>query len=176
MAPVGIATSEPPVHKRPLNKEALKEGALDLALNAVSILKEAVEDFKNSDRFFKYKAGVIGAWFFLSVVSLGASCPGATGPHNDIEARLVVAGDATRPVYMVKNDGKTMWKQARIVVNRQYSLTQNQVAPNSNVMVEIRLLVDDRQKPAPSDLTVNRIEIITEDDSATLFKDGRIAE
>ena len=47
--------------KRPVTKERLREGAVDTLLNSVSILGEMIEDFRNSDRFFKYKAFVVGA-------------------------------------------------------------------------------------------------------------------
>ena len=52
-----------------------------------------MEDFRNSDRYFKYKAGVLAGWLFLTVSSFGVACPGQ-GPSNDIDAHLIpgVAG------------------------------------------------------------------------------------
>src|SRR4051812_5359769 len=69
--------------KGPL-KDRLKSGASDAALNALSIAKEAVADFKSADRYFKFKAGIVAAWVVLSAFSLVNACPssGLFGNNN----------------------------------------------------------------------------------------------
>src|SRR4051812_33234843 len=47
--------------------EKVKAVAADVTLNTWALLKQIGRDFKNSDRFFKYKAGIVAAWLLLSV-------------------------------------------------------------------------------------------------------------
>ncbi len=58
-------------------KTALTEGALDALYNVRAIAEEFVEDFRNSDRFFKYKAGVVASWSLMTLLTLILACPSA---------------------------------------------------------------------------------------------------
>jgi hypothetical protein len=75
-----------------------------------------VQDFRNSDRFFKYKAAVVATWFVLSSTSIGVACSGGEST-NALGARLVIAGDAREPIFMVKNDSERPWQDVEVVVN-----------------------------------------------------------
>lgn len=50
------------------------------------------------------KAVVVGAWLFLTASSFAVACPTQV-PSNSLEASVVVAGDTSRPVYMLRNEG-----------------------------------------------------------------------
>ena len=56
----------------------LRDGAENTALNVVAILREVWEDFRNADRYFKYKAAILAAWAVLSLVGVGVACPGTS--------------------------------------------------------------------------------------------------
>ncbi len=146
--------------------ERLKEGAVDTVLNSFSILSEVVDDFKNSDRFFKYKALVLTIWLLLSVGAFGVACP-SSGPSNEINAVLVLAGDATAPVYMVKNESSDVWKDVEIIVNGTYRSTMSQLeAGGGNATLSPAVLFDDAGKRAPSTLSITEIVVKVRDPEA----------
>lgn len=143
---------------RKLTGERVREGAADTLLNSFSILTEVIEDFRSSDRFFKYKALVISLWFLLAIGSFGIACP-STGPANDISAVLVV-GSGTPPVYMIKNESTDPWQDVEILVNGQYRSTLTQMAgEGGNVTISPAVLFDDQGKRAPSALSITDIVV-----------------
>lgn len=145
----------------------LKENASDTVLNAFSILSEVLDDFKSSDRFFKYKALVLTIWLLLSVGAFGVACPGGGGATNDLDATLVLAGEASAPVYMVKNDSSDAWQDVEIIVNGKYRATQSRVeASGGNVTLSPAVLWDEAGKRAPSSLTINDITVKARDPEA----------
>ena len=155
--------------QRKITTARIREGAADTLLNSFSILGEVVEDFRTSDRFFKYKAMVISLWFLLAIGSFGIACP-SSGPSNDISAVLVVSGD----VYMVKNDGSEPWQDVEIIVNGAYRSTMSQVAGGGNVTLSSAVLFDELGKRAPSKLTITDIVVKARDPEAevTLLRGG----
>lgn len=160
---------------RKVTKERLKEGAADTLLNSVSILGEVLEDFRTSDKFFKYKALVLTLWFALSVGAFGVACPN-DGPTNEIDARLVVSGDATNPIYMVKNESKDVWESVEIVVNGGYRSTMATMeAMGGNVTLSPAVLFDQQGKRAPSSLRITDITVYVHEPEATvvLLKGGQ---
>lgn len=141
----------------------LKEGATDTLLNSISILGEVVEDFRNSDKFFKYKAMILSCWFLLTIGAFGIGCP-SSGPSNDISATLVVSGDSGRQIYMVKNDGSDVWQDVEIIVNDKYRSTQSQIAAEGgNLTLSAAVLFDDAGKRAPSALQITDIVVKVRD-------------
>lgn len=159
-------TPEPP---KKLDKERLKEGIADTVLNSVSILGEVIEDFRNSDRFFKYKALVLGIWVLLTVGAFGVSCPGER-VHNDIDARLVVSGD----VYMVKNDSAEPWRDVEILVNNGWRATRSEIEPQGgNVTLSPAVLFNAQGKRAPSNLRITDIELrVREPEASVVLLEG----
>jgi hypothetical protein len=144
---------------RRISGEQLKAGATDTALNAAGILRDVWEDFKSSDRFFKYKALVLVLWLGLSVTSVGVACPSSGGASNAIGARLVIAGDAKSPVYMVKNDGSEAWQDVEVLVNGKYRSTAAQVDPNREMTISPVVLFDESGNRAPSNLQIVEISV-----------------
>lgn len=157
-----------------LSGKRLREGAADTLLNSFSILGEVVEDFRSSDRFFKYKALVISLWFLLAIGSFGIACP-STGPSNDINAVLVVSGEATAPIYMVKNESTDIWKDVEIIVNGKYRSTMTQLpGEGGNTTLSSAVLFDDNGKRAPSTLPITEIVVKVRDPEGevALLRDG----
>lgn len=158
-------------------KERLREGATDTVLNATTILGEMIEDFRNSDRFFKYKAGVVFVWLLLTVTSLGVACPPADQSSNDLEARIIANRTEATPIFMVKNDGATPWENVLITVNGKYRATMTRIeGSGGNVTLTGAVLFDDDGKRAPSSLVITDIELKVEEPegSATLLRGGEV--
>jgi hypothetical protein len=159
---------------RQLTKERLQEGAADTVLNSVSILAEVIEDFRRSDRFFKYKAMVITLWLLLSVGAFGVACP-STGPSNAIHAQLIVSGEASAPIYMVKNDGTDAWQDVEIIVNGRYRSTMTQLSgEGGSATLSSAVLFDTEGKRAPARLAITEIvvKVRAPEAEVTLLTDG----
>lgn len=164
----------PDEKKKKLSKEQLQEGAIDVLLNSLSILKEVAEDFRNSDRFFKYKAAVLFSWFLLSVTSVGVACPGGgSRGSNDIDAHLVITGDLSAPTYSVTNNSAGEWQDVEIIVNGNWRMTAAQMAPNDMLTLSPRMLIDPNGNPATSTLRITDIMVRTADGEAVLFEHGK---
>lgn len=144
---------------RKITGQRIREGAADTILNSFSILGEVVEDFRSSDRFFKYKAMVISLWFLLAIGSFGVACP-SSGPSNDINAVLVVGNDGVAPVYMVKNESTETWEDVEIIVNGAYRSTMSQMpAEGGNATLSSAVLFDEKGKRAPDGLAITDIVV-----------------
>ncbi|MBL8953305.1 MAG: hypothetical protein JNK82_21175 [Myxococcaceae bacterium] len=161
-----------PEEKKKLTKEALREGAVDVLLNSFSILREVVEDFRSSDKFFKYKALVLTTWLMLVVSSIGVSCAGAS-QGNSFGARLIIAGDANDRAYMVKNDSDDEWQGVQIVVNDTYYVTAAQLRAFGDISLSPRLMFDETGKEAPSSLVISDIHITCSEGDAYLLRGGQ---
>ena len=160
--------------RQKMTKERFKDGAVDTLLNSVSILGEVIEDFRSSDQFFKYKALVLTTWALLTVGAFGVACLN-TGPSNDINARLIVSGEASNPIYMVKNESGEAWQDVEITVNNGFKSTMSQIAPNGgNITLSPAVVFDAAGNRAPSSMRITDIEIRVRDpeESVVLLRGG----
>ena len=176
MKVISASRAEPPPPE-PDNKkiqEKLKEGATETALNAVGILRDTYDDFKRSDRFFKYKALIIASWVGISCVTLIASCPRSElDAKNRLGARLAPRPtDPNRPAVTIFNDSDKPWSDVTIVVNDKYRAAMPQVEPHDAVTVTPRQLLGPGGKVAPPDLRATDVELRTADGKARLMKEG----
>lgn len=152
-----------------MTQKRLKEGAIDTILNSVSIFGEMVDDFRNSDKFFKYKAMVVATWFILSLSSLVVACPANTGgvETNDIGAQLLENRDEHPPVYTVKNDSADTWNSVVITVNGRYKSTLNRLEGNGGTITLTSAVLFDEQGTRPSSkLVIQDIRVTVDDPSA----------
>lgn len=173
---VSAARLEPvPDIPRRVTGEFLKAGAQDTALNVAGLLRDTWDDFRNSDRFFKYKAAVLICWLVLTVTSIGVACPASSFRTGSMGARLVVAGEANAPIYMVKNDGKEPWQDVQVIVNGQYKSTAAQIDPNADVTLSPVVLFDEKGARAPSDLRISQIIVQIGEDQVLLLEGGQPA-
>ncbi len=161
----------PPTSRR-VTGEHLALVTKDTALNVAGILRDLIDDFRNSDRFFKYKALVLVCWLGLSVTSVGVACP-STGASNSIGARLVIAGEATSPIYMVKNDSPATWQDVEVLVNGTYRSTAAQVDANREITLSPVVLYDSAGNRAPGNLKITEISVqVGPDDKVSLLEGG----
>ncbi len=155
-----------------LSKERLRSGAEDTALNVLSILRETWEDFRSSDRFFKYKAAVIAIWVLLSVTSFAVACPGS-GNSNPIGAALVATEIAGRPVVSVQNTSDDSWREVLVLVNGSYRAAVASIDPHQTVTLTPKQWVGPDGQAASPDLRVTDVEIRTSEGNTVLFRGGQ---
>ncbi len=172
MRAISAARTRPLPSSPRFSRGDIRKGAESTALNVAAILRELLADFRSSDRFFKYKAGIIVAWVCLSATGFVVACPPAE-ETNEIGAHLVVAGVTGSPTYMVKNTSPEPWRDVVLVVNGRYRAAFAQVAPNEGVSLTVRQLADANGKPAPADLKVSGLEVLTSEGGTTLISGGQ---
>lgn len=153
----------------------LRAGAESTALNVVAILHETWEDFRNADRYFKYKAIILVAWAILSLCGIGVACP-APSVHRDpsLGARLVVGAESEHPALVLHNESDAAWQDVLIIVNGRYRAAVSHVEPHAFITVTPRQLMGDNGKLAPSDLQTTDVELRTRKGSAQLLEHGEL--
>ncbi|NVJ00436.1 hypothetical protein HV824_20245 [Myxococcus sp. AM009] len=153
----------------PLGKRLAGDASNHL-LNGLSILKELVADFRQSDRFFKYKASIIAGWLMMTVMSLAIACPGSTVRKGDMDARLVLSDRLDRPSVTIWNESKEPWYDVTLTVNGQYQAAVLTVAPGEFITITPKQLMGS-SGAAPADLRFQSIQMRSRDDSADLTED-----
>ncbi|MGO9828497.1 MAG: hypothetical protein ACLPJH_00010 [Myxococcaceae bacterium] len=153
----------------------LRSGAESTALNVVAILRETWEDFRNSDRYFKYKAVILLAWAALSLFGIAVACP-APSVHRDttLGARLVVGAESEHPALVLHNESDAAWQDVLIIVNGRYRAAVSHVEPHAFITVTPKQLMGDNGKLAPSDLQASDVELRTRKGSAHLLENGEL--
>ncbi|NTX07845.1 hypothetical protein HUA74_43825 [Myxococcus sp. CA051A] len=144
--------------------------ASNQALNALSILKEFAGDFRQRDRFFKYKASIVAGWLALTVASFAIACPGSSVQTGDMDARLVLSDKLDRPSITIWNESKEAWKDVTLIVNGQYRAAVPSVGAGEFITITPKQLMG-TSGAAPADLRFNTLEMRSSDDSANLTED-----
>lgn len=155
----------------PLGKRLAGEASNHL-LNAVSVLKEALEDFRQRDRFFKYKASIVAGWLVMTVASFAIACPGSTVQTGDMDARLVLSDKLDRPSLTIHNESDEAWEEVIVTINGEYQSAVPRVPAGQSMTITPKQL-QGIKGAAPADLRFNMIQLRTRDDSADLTEDLR---
>ena len=144
--------------------EAVKEFFVDAALNLKSVVAEFVDDFRNSDRFFKYKAGVIASWALLSALSLFVACPGPQGPGaNDLQAKVrvqeVTGGEKVITAIYIGNGSDEAWGDTFVKLNNVYTAALPDVKAHSHVVLTVTKFTSADGRTPPPEMKPQRIDI-----------------
>jgi hypothetical protein len=145
-------------------------------LNALSVVKELVQDFSGSDRYVKYKAGIVGGWVFISLLSLIIACPGRGVQTTDLGARVTVLPNADRPKaapsLTVSNTDSDPWEDVIFVVNGKYRATVEKIDANGTFTLTPKSLLSPSGS-MPADEHFINAEMRTKHGKAELVKDGQ---
>lgn len=160
---------EGPVGKR------LASEASNQALNAASILKEKLAEFRSSDGYFKAKAGIIGGWALISLLSIVIACPGQGVKTAELGARVTVLPNSDRPnaapSLTVTNTGEDPWENVIFTVNGKYKALVVKIDAGGIYTLTPKSLLGPAG-PMPSDERFTNAEMKTDDGRAELVKDG----
>ncbi|MBF5041018.1 hypothetical protein FGE12_01335 [Aggregicoccus sp. 17bor-14] len=166
--PLAPAGPPPPLGKR------VSAALTNAGLNALAYAREAVEDFRRRDRFFKFKAMVVAAWVLLSVSGVVVACPSGALSAGEMGARLVVNAERVPPIILIYNESKEPWQDVTVVVNRQYRASSGSVAAGGNLTLTPKLLLGPGNVLAPLGLHVTDVELRTSEGRATLMREGEL--
>ena len=146
-------------------QEAAKEAALDVFYNAKSMAMDMVDDFRASDRFFKYKAGVIGTWALLAVMAMFVSCPQPkTGEQrNSLDARVLVkqvpALDRTITALYIENTSSSDWGVTVLTLNNSFTHALADVKAGAKAVVQMDKFSGQGGKTPPADTKPQKLDI-----------------
>ncbi len=155
--------------------QRLKSESANVALNALSIVKEKVQEFREQDRFFKYKAFIVGGWVLMSVATFGTTWARGAKQTGDFGAKLVEI--PSRASISILNKSEESWTDVIIVVtdNRgaEWRASVAGVAPTKEVTISPKQLLGTSGQAAPSDIVIRGVEMRTSEGRAMLLEDGR---
>jgi len=145
-------------------------------LNGLSMLKEMFQDFQSSDRFFKAKAGIVGGWAFVSLLSIIIACPGQGVKTAELGARVIVLPNSERPKAApslhVTNTDEDPWENVIFTVNGKYKAIVDKIGAGGDYTLTPKNLMGPLG-PMPGDERFISAEMKTDDGKAELVKDGQ---
>ncbi|OJH38728.1 hypothetical protein BON30_21090 [Cystobacter ferrugineus] len=155
--------------------ERLKSESANVALNAVAVLKEMVGDFRQQDRFFKYKASIVGGWLLVSLATVGLTCARGVKETGDFGAKLIPI--TSRAAVTIMNKSDETWRDVIVVVkdNRgaEWRASVARVEPTKELTVTPKQLLGADGRAAPSDIRIRDVEMRTSEGRAQLLENGR---
>jgi hypothetical protein len=158
-------------------KERVKEEASSAALNVLAILRETWDDFRSSDRYFKYKAGIIATWIALSIATFVIARPGVPAgieAENELSARLVVAKSGERTVYMLQNESDLPWTNIVVTANGRYAARVKELPARKDIAFTLDKFLAPDGQPASTSLVVRDLILKTDEGAAELIEDGEV--
>jgi hypothetical protein len=153
----------------------LASEASNQLLNGLSILKEMVQDFRASDRYFKFKAGIVGGWVFISLLSIIIACPSQGVKTAELGARVTVLPNDERPKaapsLTVTNTDDEPWQNVVFTVNGKYKAIVEKIDVGGILTLTPKSLLNSSGS-MPADERFRNAEMRTDDGKAVLVKDG----
>jgi hypothetical protein len=154
--------------------QKLKAESANVALNALSIVKEKVEEFRQQDSFFKYKAFIVAGWVFLSVSTFGITYARGGKQLGEFGAQLVpVRG---RAGVTLMNKSAEPWTEVTVVIHDasgvEWRSSLPAVAPGAAVAITPKQLMNGSGKAATDALVIRNFELRTSEGNVVLGKDG----
>ncbi len=172
--PVMTAARPSPTGTAVSLKERIQAQVSNVALNAASIARENWQEFRGTDHLFKMKALIVAAWLLISTASLVVACPGSIRSRNSLGAQLTIAMVADHPVYMIKNESRSTWRNVVVVVNKQFRAVTPLIEPGNNLTFGPKQLQRNNGQEVPDDLHMSDLEVKTSEGSATLLEAGEV--
>ncbi len=109
----------------------------ELARRARERLRELAADFRRSDRFFKMRLGIVGAWAVLSMATLWGACA-TFGPTNALGADVQVNRNSIMGVQLlVRNESTRIWEDVVLTLDDGWKYTHKTMRPHDLVVLSM---------------------------------------
>jgi hypothetical protein len=115
-----------------------KETAIEAFYAAKDLVEGLLNDFRSSDKFFKYKLGIVVLWAFLSLSTAVVACPGAEGPSNSLSADVKVVQVLDETSVTVLNQSSSEWRDVRLLLNGAYTAYQPTIAAGARAVLTLK--------------------------------------
>jgi hypothetical protein len=139
--------------------EMLWSKVMDLLEAIRDLFANLLQDFKDSNRYFKLKAGMIAGYVLVGLVTVLVFVP--PGELNEINARLRVSKTEIigGRYFLVVNQGKAVWKDVHLKLNNTYDARWPVLRPGRKKAFFFSQFQDARGVPPAEDLGVQRLRI-----------------
>ena len=111
--------------------------AVALAERARAQLRDLADGFRRSDRFFKMRVAIVGAWAVLSIATLWGACA-SFGPTNALGADVQVNGSSIMGVQLlVRNESARIWEDVDLTLDDGWKYTHKTMRPHDLVVLSM---------------------------------------
>lgn len=133
--------------------------AASFAGRLVAALRGAVEGFRRQDRYFKMRAGVVGAWLLLTLASFWIACP-PSGSANPLGADVRVLRDSLvgGEQILVRNESDEIWTEVKFLLDGTWRHDHKTLRSHDQLVLSLDKFTREGQ-PAPSDLRPRTLTI-----------------
>jgi hypothetical protein len=143
--------------------------ARDAAVGLASDLAtDLVDGLKKSDRRLRLKAGVVGTWLLLSIITMWSACP-SSGPRNSLGASARLQSTSVGQVISLRNDADgTIWTEVDLILDDTWHYDRRRtVRPGDAVTPRLEEFRKDGQPP-PASLKPTRLTVQCDQGRVTL--------
>jgi hypothetical protein len=113
------------------------QAAADLALRARARLRELVAGFRRSDRYFKMRLGIVGAWAVISMATLWGACA-SFGPTSVLGADVQVNRNSIMGVQLlVRNESTRIWEDVVLTLDDGWKYTHKTMRPHDLIVLSM---------------------------------------
>ncbi len=118
-----------------------------------------VESLKRSDRFFRMRAGIVGSWLLISLVTMWAACP-SSGPSNSLGADVQVLRDSLvgGQQLLVRNESTELWTDVVLTLDEGWRREHKTMRPHDQLVLSMSDFAREGL-PAPRDLKPRRLTV-----------------
>jgi hypothetical protein len=143
---------------RPTGLARLSARASALCGSVQAAASDLLEGFRRSDRFFRMRLGIVGAWAVLSLATLWGTC-GLGGNGNSLGADVQVNRDSIMGVQiLVRNESRDIWEDVTLTLDDGWKYNQRTMRPQDLVVLPMSHFKKGEEAPPadhePHSLTV----------------------
>jgi hypothetical protein len=139
-------------------------GALEITERARARLREFGAAFRRSDRFFKMRIAIVGAWAVLSMATLWGACT-SVGPTNALGADVQVNRNSIMGVQLlVRNESTRIWEDVVLTLDDGWKYTHKTMRPHDLVVLSMSSFKKGDEAP-PGDYKPRALSIACEQGS-----------
>ena len=135
---------------------------------ATDLATDLVDGLKKSDRTLRLKAGVVGTWLLLTVITMWSTCP-STGPSNSLGAVARLQSTSVGQVVSLRNETEgTIWTGVELILDDTWRYDRRRtIRPGDAVTPRVEDFVKDGL-PAPATLKPTRLTVQCEQGRVSL--------
>jgi hypothetical protein len=119
---------------------------------ARALARDLADRVKRSNRYVRWRVGIVGTWVVLSLATLWASCP-STGPTNRLGADVQVLKDSLLggQQILIRNESAENWTEVVVTLDDAWRHAQRTVRPQEQMVLSPSQFKRGSE-PAPRDL------------------------
>jgi hypothetical protein len=126
---------------------------------ARSFVLQLVEDFRKSDKYFKYKAAVVASYVAIALLTLVIFIPGGELNQINAEVTLSKAEIIGGRYFLVSNLSSNEWKNIKLILNQTYTAQHPSIGAGKKVPFFLSAFIDRQSKPPSVKMPVLSLRI-----------------